>query len=431
MLLVPIKDVKPGMVVARAVCQARNGVLFVQSGYALEARAIDRLISLGVQSLWIECDGLAEIDDRINERVVSKRQDLVQALTTSVDDLRQRTDTVVDCGQFESKVGALLNEVLSDPAHEPMLASMGGDAGALVRHQTNCCYLSLLLGTHLSGYVRHQRRHVPLHIAQDLRRLGIGAFVHDLGKTRLPDEVQEICAIDPRQVDPAYRGHARIGCEMLRGRLPAVCVYLVAHHHQRFDGRGFPKVKPRDPERPAAGLAGERIHVFARILAAVNAFDHLLGTPERPRPTIQALHDIQQPEYEGWFDPIVIAAINRLVPPFMLGSIVTLTDGRQAVVVDNQTSAPCYPTVRVVHGRPGTPGARVEEEAIDLRTSGDVNVAAVDGVNVRRFFYDPPDIPEGVLAYWGLRSKGVRAVTVDPSTLVTADEEEATANTAG
>ena len=413
------------MIVARPICHSRSGVHFVQTGYTLDQRTIARLTNLRVHSLWIECGDVPEVDSKINERVVAKQEQLGQILTQSVDQLRSRTDATIDCSGFEDKVGALLYEILDDPTHQPLLATMAGDCGALVRHLTNCCYTCLLLGTHLSGYVRHQRRRMRPHIAEDVRQLGMGAFVHDLGKVRLPAEAQDTHILNAEREDEVYRAHTTAGYKLLRGQVSPLAAYMTVHHHQRYDGEGFPKVKPRDPGAPIAGLAEGRIHIFARILAVADAFDHLLGTPQKPHPTIQALHALQHSRFSGWFDPMVVAALNRLMPPFMLGSVVTLTDGAQAVVVENHSDAPCYPTVRVLSGEPGSPSATVADEALDLRTLPRLNVAEVDGFKVRPYFFDAPDIPEGVMAYWGLRRKAVKSVTMDPAALVL-DHEPAT-----
>ena len=190
MLYLPIKNVRPGMVVAKPVCHARNRVYFVQKGYALDHRTLARLTALGVHSLWIECAGMEEVGERINDVVIEKRQDLGHVLTSSIDDLRQRTDKATESAPFESKVGGLLAEILDDPFHEPLLATMSGDCGALVRHLSNCCYVCLLLGTHLSGYVRRQRRRIPARIAEDVQQLGSkhGALIQ---KSAVPPRSRE------------------------------------------------------------------------------------------------------------------------------------------------------------------------------------------------------------------------------------------------
>ena len=59
---------------------------------------------------------------------------------------------------------------------------------------------------------------------------------------------------------------------MLSGSRLAPVAPWVLHHHERFDGSGYP-----------AGLSGEAIPVESRVLAVANAFDHLTaGTPGRP-----------------------------------------------------------------------------------------------------------------------------------------------------
>ena len=422
MLSVPISQVMPGMVAARAVCHSRNGVHYIQSGYELDARTIARLAGLGVQSLWIECGDLPEVNEKINERVIARQEEMVVSLAKTVEMLRTRTDAGIDCAVLDDKVGTLLSEILEDPHHQPLLANMAGDCGAMVRHLTNCCYVCLLLGTHLSGYVRHQRRKLPPRMAEDLRQLGMGAFIHDLGKVCLPAEAQDTHILNADPYDAVYRAHTTGGREVLRGQVQASAAYMVVHHHQRYDGQGFPKVRSRNPIDPVQPLCGDKIHIFARILAVADAFDHLLGTREKPRPTIQALYDLQQPQFEGWFDPIILAALNHLMPPFMLGSVVTLTDRTCAVVVENHADAPCQPTVRILFGEPGAPGCTVAENSVDLRRHDDLNVREVDGVDVTPYFFNPPSIPEGVMAYWGLRRRALGSVNVDPSAIVAAEE---------
>jgi response regulator RpfG family c-di-GMP phosphodiesterase len=398
----------------------------VQRGFRLDRRTISRLTELGVQHMWLACGDLPEVDGKINGQIIEGQEELSRTLAQTVDQLRHRTEPAVDCAVLEEKVGKLLSEILNDPTHQPILENVAVNCNALVRHLTNCCYVCLLLGTHLSGYVRKQRRRMPVRMAEDIRQLGMGAFVHDLGKARLPDELRDVNVLDPESENATYRAHTTLGYELVRGQVSALAGHVIIHHHQRFDGQGFPKVPARGTDTPPAGLEGERIHIFARILAAADAFDHLLGTPADPRPTITALHALGQPRFAGWFDPVVVAALNRLMPPFMLGSIVTLSDGGRAVVVENHPCDPCQPTVRRVVGEAGTPSASIAEEPLDLREWDDLHVAQIDDLDVTPYYFDAPDLPEGLLAYWGLRRKVIQSVTLDPDALVTAQEAAGT-----
>jgi HD-GYP domain-containing protein (c-di-GMP phosphodiesterase class II) len=75
----------------------------------------------------------------------------------------------------------------------------------------------------------------------------------------------------------------------------------VAAHHERFDGKGYPK-----------GLAGDAIPPAARIVAVADAFDAMRGTRTYRNgiPTEQVVDTILQ-ESGRQFDPEVVAALNR------------------------------------------------------------------------------------------------------------------------
>ena len=91
----------------------------------------------------------------------------------------------------------------------------------------------------------------------------LAGVLHDIGKIGVPDAV--LCKPGRLTDDEfdAIRQHPRIGHEILKG-IPAVEGALagVLHHHERYDGRGYPE-----------GLAGEDIPVIARVLALADTFD--------------------------------------------------------------------------------------------------------------------------------------------------------------
>ena len=119
----------------------------------------------------------------------------------------------------------------------------------------------------------------------------------------------------------------------------------------------------------------------------VDAFDHLLCPGGEPVPTVRAIHALKSPSFHGWFDPVVVETLLRLVPPFQLGSVVSLSDGKEAAVVSNYPEAPCRPLVRLLRGRPGEAGAGAESRQLDLRMCRNVSIAAVDGVDVRNYIF--------------------------------------------
>ena len=104
----------------------------------------------------------------------------------------------------------------------------------------------------------------------ELETLRHGARLHDVGKIGIRDAVlTKPGALDQGEVEEMRR-HAAIGAGILEGVVGLRgCVPIVRHHHERWDGNGYPD-----------GLAGEAIPLAARVVAVVDAFDAM--TTDRP-----------------------------------------------------------------------------------------------------------------------------------------------------
>jgi HD-GYP domain-containing protein (c-di-GMP phosphodiesterase class II) len=78
----------------------------------------------------------------------------------------------------------------------------------------------------------------------------------------------------------------------------------VRHHHERFDGSGYPD-----------GLKGEDIPIEARIMAVADAFDAMTSSrPYRePLPEEEALIELRQAA-GAQFDPRIVAAFEQIYP---------------------------------------------------------------------------------------------------------------------
>jgi response regulator RpfG family c-di-GMP phosphodiesterase len=97
--------------------------------------------------------------------------------------------------------------------------------------------------------------------------LRIGALLHDVGKVGIPDAILK----KPGKLDDAefaeMKRHTEIGAQLfagLRTDFDETAAEIALSHHERWDGRGYPR-----------GLAGEAIPLFARIVAVADVFDAL------------------------------------------------------------------------------------------------------------------------------------------------------------
>ena len=139
----------------------------------------------------------------------------------------------------------------------------------------------------------------------DLTALDRGGALHDLGKIGIPDAI----LLKPAGLTKAewaiMREHPVIGeriCLPLRSL--KLVLPIIRHHHERWDGGGYPD-----------GLSGETIPLTARILQVVDIFDAL--TTERPyKPALSqatALAALWDEVARGWRDPGVVEPFIELV----------------------------------------------------------------------------------------------------------------------
>jgi hypothetical protein len=138
----------------------------------------------------------------------------------------------------------------------------------------------------------------------ELEALRAASVLHDIGKIAVPEHI----LTKPGRLSPDEVGrmrlHPAIGADILSAvPFPYPLAPVVRHHHERWDGGGYPD-----------GLRGEEIPLAARILAAVDCFDAL--TSDRPyRKALardEALAFLRQ-ESGRMFDPRVVGALVRNV----------------------------------------------------------------------------------------------------------------------
>jgi len=107
----------------------------------------------------------------------------------------------------------------------------------------------------------------------DVSRVSTAALLHDIGKIGVPDKVLSKKEKLDEQDWAAIKSHPRLGATIV-GNIPnlAPCVSTILHHHERWDGGGYP-----------AGLKGEEIPIEARILGIADSFEAMSSArPYRP-----------------------------------------------------------------------------------------------------------------------------------------------------
>ncbi len=125
-----------------------------------------------------------------------------------------------------------------------------------------------------------------------------GGYLHDVGKVGIPDSIlfkpQPLNEEEWRVMQTHTVRGADICCHL---RTLAPVVPIIRHHHERWDGSGYPD-----------GLSGQNIPLMARMLQIADVYDALVN----PRPyklaysSAQALHEIEEETSRGWRDPQIV-----------------------------------------------------------------------------------------------------------------------------
>lgn len=136
-----------------------------------------------------------------------------------------------------------------------------------------------------------------------LHNLKLAAFLHDIGLLMLSPHLTESRAPLEPESYVAIQHHARLGANLLEPFMfMREASVLIAHHHERWDGSGYPY-----------GIRGTYIPLGARILAIADAFDaiHVPDSSDRGARNRVALR-ILRVAAGTQFDPQLVDLLSRL-----------------------------------------------------------------------------------------------------------------------
>jgi HD-GYP domain-containing protein (c-di-GMP phosphodiesterase class II) len=139
---------------------------------------------------------------------------------------------------------------------------------------------------------------------EEIYTLVLAALLHDLGKLGVADRVLDKPGPLTDEEWAAIKRHSDIGARMIEPlEVLSGVVPVVRHHHEHYDGNGYPD-----------GLEGEEIPLAARIVAAADAYDVMMrGRPYRQRHTqAEALEELSR-EAGHQFDAQVVEALIRVI----------------------------------------------------------------------------------------------------------------------
>lgn len=206
--------------------------------------------------------------------------------------LREAAETIQSQNVSLEHANKALRE-RSTQAMESLSATVDARDSYTAGHSRRVQQLSLALGREL-GLSK-----------EELDLLGHAALFHDIGKLAIPDAI----LLKPASLTPEewaiMQGHAEEGARII-DRLGFLqdAVPAIRHHHERFDGTGYPQ-----------RLLGEEIPLGARIIHVADALDSMLTTRiyRAARSVDEALAEVKA-KSESQFCPRCVSALLRILP---------------------------------------------------------------------------------------------------------------------
>lgn len=256
-----------------------------------------------------------------------------QALDTLLQDINDIYTEVIEGGN--------INVIKLKKSVEPIVAS-------ITRNPDACLWVSRLkkhdeytyqhsLGAAIWSVSLGRQLGLP---KRDLRSLAIGCLLMDVGKLQVKPELlratRELNLAEAAQI----ASHVEYGLDIIRksGITNQDVIDMVGHHHERFDGSGYPD-----------GLKEDDIPTFARIAAIVDTYDAVTSKREyaqaiSPPDAIKLLYNSRDVDFQAE----LVEAFIRAVGIYPAGTLVELSSGEVAVVVAEYRARRLRPKVMIL-----------------------------------------------------------------------------------
>jgi len=338
MRLVDIETVEPGQILGKTIFSS-NGTVLLSTGVQLTVYMISTLKRLGVTTIYIDDPNFRDIpveevlSDDTKRVVIHRMSETFEAL---------KSGKTFSSKAISQTVDQLLDDVMKNQSLLIHLSDIRTEDNTMFLHAMNVCMMSSLLGLNMG-----------LNMIQ-LKELAIGTLLHDIGKLNAPETHE------------GRTHHAWRGFDLLKNKreYSLLIAHVAFQHHEHIDGSGAPR-----------GLAGEDIHLYAKIAAVANTYDNLLYNPEAEKSLLpheacerlNAMSDIQ-------LDHNVLVQFMRIVSIYPNGISVRLSNRQIAVVVGQHRGLPGRPVVRVID-KDGD--AAVGAKEIDLARQPTIFIEAV------------------------------------------------------
>lgn len=167
-------------------------------------------------------------------------------------------------------------------------------------------------------------RHLNIDIAT-AKELSVGAFLHDVGKIKVPDAILNKPGKLTDKEFTIMKTHVSHSVDLIKAipEISALSLEVAALHHEKQNGQGYP-----------AGISAQDISIYGRMIAICDIFDALTSSRcyKSGYPQVKAFSILRSLAQDNQLDPVLVDAFIKCMGVYPIGSLVTLSSDRLAIV---------------------------------------------------------------------------------------------------
>lgn len=321
-------------------------------------KTIEKIADLGVREVYIDTlKGLdvidapteTEVNADIEHKMTTMFQQVKPIITSSTlsEELKRSQKVYSEANKIISnimhdvRIGKQIEIERIDPVVEKMANSILRNKDALlslcrIKNKDNYTFLhSVSVGALLISFAH------ALDFKRDvIKQLGVGGMLHDIGKTKVPNEILNKPGKLTEDEFIIMKSHVVHGCSILRKTpgIAQVSFDVAAQHHERFDGSGYP-LKMKNVEMSVYGQMASIVDVYDAITA-----DRCYHKGMEPTVAIRKMFEWSK----FHFNPNLLRTFIHTVGIYPVGTLVILESGKIGVVIEQCETDMTRPLVRII-----------------------------------------------------------------------------------
>jgi len=324
-----IKELHPGQILGQTLYTEKGDIL-LRKGVYISSFIINKLQESGYASVYIWEDSMEyELEDVIRPEIRQKAINDLRKFTRAIEGEDPKS-AEANMSILRAEISTVVDELFNQKEIVVEMVDLKNTNRGLYQHSVNVMIHSVILAVGLGLNKK------------EVGKVAMAALLHDIGMVFMPSEIlAKKGPLTPEEYEK-MKAHPQKGFEFLRDHLNiAATVRMgVLDHHEHYDGSGYPK-----------GKKGEGIHLYARIIAVANKYDSIISDRhyKKAMPVGEALEYIMGGG-GSVFDPELTRIFIRNINPYPVNTLVKLSDGTVAAIVEVHPHFYTRPVVQVVSG---------------------------------------------------------------------------------